>query len=64
MKLIEDWKQAWKFFSVQIAAVISLMGFAYDYLPAMQQYLPEGWVKWAALAIIAGRVIDQKITAK
>ena len=58
--LIEDWKQSWKFLSVQLAAALALLDVAYDYLPAVQSYLPEGWVKWIALSIIVARVIRQR----
>lgn len=60
VKLIEDWKQSWKFLSVQLAAALALLDVAYDYLPAVQSYLPEGWVKWIALTIIVARVIKQR----
>lgn len=59
VKLIDDWKDSWKFLSVQLAAALALLDTAYEYLPAVQTYLPEGWVKWIALAIIVGRVIKQ-----
>lgn len=60
MKLIPDWKAAWRFMSVQLAAAMALLGTAYEYLPAVQTYLPEGWVKWFALAIILARLIQQQ----
>lgn len=60
VKLIEDWKQSWKFLSVQLAAALALLDVAYEYLPAVQSYLPEGWVKWIALTIIVARVIKQR----
>jgi hypothetical protein len=59
MTLIPNWREAWKFMSVQLAAILALLSFAYDYLPAVQQYLPEGWVKWMALAIIVVRIVKQ-----
>lgn len=59
VKLIDDWKDSWKFLSVQLAAALALLDTAYEYLPAVQTYLPEGWVKWIAPAIIVGRVIKQ-----
>lgn len=61
MNLIPDWRQAWRFLSVQLAAVIALLATAYDYLPAIRDYVPEGWVKWAALLIIAARVMNQRL---
>lgn len=60
LKPIPDWKDAWKFFTVQLAAVLALLDVAYEYLPAAQAYFPEGWVKWVALAIIVARIINQK----
>lgn len=60
VKLIEDWKQSWRFLSVQLAAALALLDVAYEYLPAVQSYLPEGWVKWIALTIIVARVIKQR----
>jgi hypothetical protein len=59
VKLIDDWKDSWKFLSIQLAAALALLDTAYEYLPAVQSYLPEGWVKWIALAIIVGRVVKQ-----
>lgn len=59
-ELIPDWKDSWKFLSVQLAGVIALLDTAYEHLPIVQQYLPEGWVKWFAIAIIVARVIKQK----
>lgn len=59
LRLIEDWKSAYKFLSVWVAAVLGLLATAYEYLPSVQTYLPEGWVKWFALLIIAARVIHQ-----
>jgi hypothetical protein len=61
--LIEEWNKAHKLLSVQIAAVTGVLAAAYDYLPAIHQYLPEGWVKYAAAAIILARVIKQKETS-
>ena len=63
-KLIEDWKQSWKFLSVQLAAAMALLDIAYEYLPTVQSYLPEGWVKWMALAIIVARIIKQRKDAQ
>lgn len=58
--LIPDWHQAWRFLSVQAAAVLALLAACYDYLPAVRDYLPDGWMKWAALLIIVARIMNQK----
>lgn len=59
--LIPDWRDAWRFLSVQAAAAVALLATAYDYLPAVREYLPEGWVKWAALLVIAARILNQRM---
>lgn len=59
LKLIPDWRKAYRMLSVQAAALLALVAAAYDHLPTLQAYLPEGWVKWAALAVIAARIIKQ-----
>lgn len=59
VRLIPDVRESWKYFSNIAASVTGLLAAAYQYLPAIQQYFPEGWVKWAALVIIIGRVVDQ-----
>jgi hypothetical protein len=61
LRLVPDWRHAWRFLSVQLAAVIALLATAYDYLPAIRDYVPEGWVKWAAILIIAARVMNQRL---
>lgn len=58
--LVPDWKDAWRWLSVQLAALMAVLATAYDYLPVVRDYLPEGWVKWAALLLIAGRVLNQQ----
>lgn len=61
MKLepIDNWRKAYRMLSVQAAALLALVAAAYDHLPTLHAYLPDGWVKWAALAVIAARIIKQ-----
>lgn len=61
LKLIEDWKSAYKFLTVWLAVALGLLATAFEYLPAIQSYFPEGWVKWFALLIIIGRILKQNI---
>ena len=58
--LIPEWKEAWRFLSVQMAAILAIMSALYEYLPIMKEYLPEGWVTGFAVAIIVARVIKAK----
>lgn len=60
LRLIENWREAHKFLSVQLATLLVLISSAYDYLPAVQQYLPPGWVKWMAVAILVARLVQQR----
>ena len=57
--LINEWHKAWKYLSVQIAALLAMLATAWDYIPSLQQYLDPAWVKYAALAILVARVVNQ-----
>jgi hypothetical protein len=59
MKLIDEWKQAHKLFSAQLATVFGMLAMAYEYLPEMKQYMPDGWYKYAFFAILLARLIRQ-----
>lgn len=58
-QLVSDWKQSWKYFSVQLTTIMIVLQVLEENLPAVQAYLPEGWVKYIGLAILVGRVIQQ-----
>lgn len=60
ISFIEGINQAWKLASVQLAALLTIVSVAYDYLPILQTNLPDDWAKWFGVAIIIGRVIQQK----
>lgn len=57
--LIPNWKDSWSFLSVQMAALLALLDVAYEYLYVVQTYLPQHYVRWCALAIIVGRIVNQ-----
>ena len=57
--LIADWKQAYRLFSVQAAAVLVALEVAGDYLPELKEYLGDDFGKWLGLGIIVARVIRQ-----
>ena len=59
LKPIPDWRDAWRFFSVWAAGATAVLATVYDYLPDIRAYVPDGWVKWAALLIIAARIVHQ-----
>ena len=58
-KLIDQWQCFYKLMTVWIAAAMIAVSTAYEYLPVFQQYLPEGWVRWMAGALILARIIRQ-----
>jgi PIN domain nuclease of toxin-antitoxin system len=59
IQLVEDWQQAWKFLSVQLASAMVILQVLEENFPQIQQYLPEGWVKYVGLAIVVGRILRQ-----
>ncbi len=62
--LVDNWKNAWKWLSVQLAVLLVVLDVLAESLPAVAAYLPEGWVKWLGLAIIVGRVLNQTRAAQ
>lgn len=62
MMLIDDWKQAWRLLSVQVAAALVTLEVAGDYLPEIKEYLGDDYAKWVGLAIIVARIIRQTPT--
>lgn len=64
MKLVPDWRRAWRWFSVQALAVLAALPVAWAELPPdVQAMLPEPWRPWLlaglALAGLVGRLVDQ-----
>lgn len=68
MKLVHDWKQAWRWFSVQALALVALLPVVWPSLPPqVTAWVPEEWRPWVVVVIaiggIAGRLIDQNKAA-
>lgn len=59
VQLIENWKDFWRFTSVQLAALLAVLDVAYEYLPVLQTYMPAYWIQFAAVLIVVARVIRQ-----
>lgn len=64
MKLVENWRNAWRWFSVQCLAILAVMPFVWGSLPAdAKAFLPDSLEIWVfvvlAIAGIAGRLVDQ-----
>lgn len=59
MKLVRDVRECRRWFSMWGLALIAVLGGLWEFIPALQQYLPPGWVSVLAVASALGRVIDQ-----
>ncbi|MDF0605303.1 hypothetical protein HZU77_006520 [Neisseriaceae bacterium TC5R-5] len=57
--MIPEWRRAWHFASVKLAALLFILSSAREHLPELQHLLPEDWAKWAALAIFIARIVRQ-----
>jgi hypothetical protein len=67
MELIPNWRDAWRWFSVQALIVIAALPVIWSALPPDTKALvPEGWEPWIffalAIAGVIGRLIDQNRT--
>lgn len=64
MKLIPNWKRAWRMFSVQAMALAGAIQGAWPLVPEdLKTSLPPTLVHWVSVALllagIAGRLVDQ-----
>lgn len=64
MKLVSEWRKAWRMFSVQAMLVASAIQGAWEFIPPdLKDQIPAGWVHWITVALlvfgIAGRLIEQ-----
>lgn len=69
MKLVANWRDAWRWFSVQAMAAIVALPLVWASLPAdVKGYLPDGWEPYLlmvlAVAGIMGRMVDQSKAAE
>jgi hypothetical protein len=52
MKLVENWKDCWKWFSVRALAAIGLLPAVWMMLPEdLRAYIPVTWLPWIAAAV-------------
>lgn len=64
MRMIAEWRRAWRWFSVQAMALAAALQGAWAALPDdMKQHVPAGVVAFATMALlllgIAGRLVLQ-----
>ncbi|MBX3605381.1 MAG: hypothetical protein KF788_08920 [Piscinibacter sp.] len=65
MKLIPNWRRAWRMLSVQAMTAAGVLQVAWETQPdAIRAVVPEGWVPWITAGVllfgIAGRLVQQK----
>jgi hypothetical protein len=64
MKLVDDAKSAWKWFSVQAMILAGALQLAWETLPPeWKASIPDSYVRWGTLAVLAigvfGRLVKQ-----
>lgn len=65
LKLVDDYRQAWKWFSVQAIALLSVLPSVWLSLPEeWRDAVPDGWKIAGCLLVgaagIYGRIVDQR----
>lgn len=55
--LVDDWRRWHKWASVRWAFLLLGLAELQDYLPGIKEYLPAGWVKYIAIAIVIARLL-------
>jgi membrane-anchored protein YejM (alkaline phosphatase superfamily) len=65
MKLIDEWRKAWKWFSVQAMVLAGTAQAAWMAMPDdLKASLPQNAVQWGTFILlvfgIAGRLVDQE----
>lgn len=58
--MIQNWKQAYKFASVQLAVLVAIIAGIEPFFPVLSENLPDGWASAAAVLIVVARLIQQK----
>jgi hypothetical protein len=61
MNLVSDWRKAYKWWSLHVTVIITVLSFLYDYTRTIHDVLPVGWTKYALILIIVARMLRQEI---
>lgn len=63
VKLVNDWQQGWKWFSIHISVLISALNAAQASIPYVQQLLTPTQLAWTnaglGILIICARLVSQ-----
>lgn len=63
MKLIKDWKSAYRFFSMQAMALTLTVQTAWVSLPEdLKARLPDGTAYWLSLALLIGGIVGRVVS--
>lgn len=55
--LVSDWRRAYKWFSVQAAALLAALQAVYELLPAAKAYIPAGPFRWLMVAGLVAVIV-------
>ena len=59
MRVIKDWKCAWRYLSMKLALLLVFIAACEPLSPLLQQYLPKGWYGYVAILIALARIWHQ-----
>jgi hypothetical protein len=64
MKLVENWKRAWRWHSIQLAGLLAILPLVWAELPAdVKAMIPDAWTPYIvtllAVGVIVGRLRPQ-----
>lgn len=59
MKLVTNWRQAWRMHSMQLAALIVVLASIESFLPQLQPLLPPKVYAGLGVAVMVARLIQQ-----
>lgn len=63
--MIPEWKKAWRFTSIQLAAVLVALDMLAQYQPELKEYIGDEYARYLGVAIIIARVMRQaSLTAR
>lgn len=59
MKLVKNWRQAWRMYSVQLSALIVVLATMETFLPQLQTLLPPKVYAGLGVAVMVARILQQ-----
>lgn len=59
MKLIANWRKAWRMYSIQLSALIVALASLETFLPQLQPLVPPKVYAGIGLAVIVARIVQQ-----